>query len=193
MNSGGEQCALWQRDEQRWLSLMIQSQAGDVAAYHQLLTELGSVIESYLRANFGRLAMLEDCVQECLLAIHRARHTFDPKRDFRPWMFTIVRYKTIDILRRNETESNTIVKLSELDQGGINPVDLDRIIDGDRLMRKLSYDQREAVTLTKYLGMTTNEVAQLIGIKEGAVKARLRRGLKILQKQWRYDGVKLDD
>lgn len=184
----GEQAVSRRQDEQRWRSLMKRSQNGYVAAYHQLLSELAPVIESYLRVNFGSLAMLEDCVQESLLAIHRARHTFDCKRDFRPWMFTIVRFKTIDILRRNATINNTIIELTELDQSNSNSVDLDRIIDGGRLMAKLSYEQREAVTLTKYHGMTTNEAAQLIGIKESTVKARLRRGLKILHKQWQYDG-----
>ena len=188
-----EQSALRKIDEQRWLSLMKQSQAGDAVAYHQLLTELGSVIESYLRVSFGQLAMIEDYVQESLLAVHRARHTFDPERAFRPWMFTIVRHKTIDILRQDEIVRHTTLKLSELDQGSQDPVDLDRVIDGDRLMSKLSYEQRETVTLTKYLGMTTNEVAQLIGIKESAVKGRLRRGLKVLHKQWQCNEVNSDD
>lgn len=103
-------------------------------------------------------------------------------------MFTIVRYKTIDILRRNDTIKSTVAKLFELDQSNNNPVDLDRIIDGGRLMAKLSHEQREVVTLTKYLGMTTNEAAQLIGIKEYTVKAQLRRGLKNLHKQWQHGG-----
>ncbi|MEW5057167.1 MAG: sigma-70 family RNA polymerase sigma factor [Cycloclasticus sp.] len=182
-----EQSAQRQRDEKNWLFLMKKSQAGDAVAYHQLLSELGVVIESYLRVNFGQLGVLEDYVQESLLAIHRARHTFDPKRDFRPWMFTIVKYKTIDILRRNETKRNITSSFSKRDLGTVDPVDLDRMIDGDRLMCKLSDDQREAVTLTKYFGMTTNEVSQLIGITEGAVKARLRRALKTLTKKWQLD------
>lgn len=184
-----KQNALWEQDEQHWSSLMKQSQAGNSAAYNQLLSELGSVIEAYLHANFGQLSMLEDCVQESLLAVHRARHTFDSKRNFRPWLFTIIHHKTIDVLRRGETAKRTLSALSELDQENISPVDLDRVIDGERLMGNLSEEQREAVTLTKYLGMTTNEAAQLIGVKESAVKARLRRGLKIIQKQWQEEWV----
>ena len=187
--TSSKQYALWEKDEQRWSALMKQSQAGDAAAYNQLLSELGSVIENYLRANFGQLTVLEDCVQESLMAIHRARHTFDPKRAFRPWLFTIIHHKTIDVLRRNENRNRNISSLAELDQNNIDQVDLDRMIDGERLMANLSYDQRQAVTLTKYLGMTTNEAAQLLGIKESAVKARLRRGLKILQKQWQQEWV----
>ena len=189
----GEQTASRQQDEKRWRSLMKRSQDGYAAAYHQLLSELAPVIESYVRVNFGSLTMLEDCVQESLFAIHRARHTFDYKRDFRPWMFTIVRYKTIDILRRNDTVNNTVAKWVELDQSNCDPVDLDRLIDGGRLMAKLSDEQREAVTLTKYLGMTANEAAHLVGIKEHTIKARLRRGLTKLHKQWQQDGSEHGD
>ena len=184
-----KQDALWKKDELRWSALMKQSQAGDASAYNQLLSELGSVIEAYLRANFGQLTVLEDCVQESLMAIHRARHTFDSKRAFRPWFFTIIHHKTIDVLRRGETINRQISSLAELDQNDIDQVDLDRMIDGERLMGNLSQEQREAITLTKYHGMTTNEAAQLLGIKESAVKARLRRGLKILQKKWQQEWV----
>lgn len=181
--------ALWEQDEQHWSTLMKQSQAGDTSAYNQLLSELGSVVENYLRANFGQLTVLEDCVQESLMAIHRARHTYDAKRAFRPWLFTIVHHKTIDVLRRSETVNRNISSLAEFEQSDVDHVDLDRMIDGERLMDYLSQDQREAVTLTKYHGMTTQEVAQLLGIKESAVKARLRRGLKTVQKQWKEEWV----
>jgi RNA polymerase sigma-70 factor (ECF subfamily) len=60
-------------------------------------------MERYLRRHFGESDFVEDCVQECLLAIHRARATFDPARRFRPWMFAIVRHKAIDMLRRRGT------------------------------------------------------------------------------------------
>ena len=39
------------------------------------------------------------------MAIHLARHTYDPSRPFRPWMFAIVRHKTIDILRKQRSRA----------------------------------------------------------------------------------------
>ncbi|PHS31838.1 MAG: hypothetical protein COA95_04955 [Methylophaga sp.] len=182
--SSSEQLASREKDEQRWSALMKQSQAGNVAAYNQLLSEIGSVIEAYLRVHFGQLTMLEECVQESLLALHHARHTYDPKRAFRPWFFTLVHHKTIDVLRRCETANRVISDYAEFDHTGISDVDLDRVIDGERLMKQLSEEQRQAVELTKYLGMTTIEVSNLLGVRESTVKARLRRGLHHIKKQW---------
>ena len=86
-------------DEVRWAGLMAAAHRGDGQAYETLLTELGDAIQRYIERRFGSLVFIEDCVQECLLAIHAGRHTWDPKRPFRPWVFTIVRNRTIDLLR----------------------------------------------------------------------------------------------
>jgi len=81
---------------------MAASQEGDKRAYRQLLAELGDTLEIDLQQHFGPMASIEDCVQESLLAIHGARHTYDPKRAFRPWLLDIARHKTTDVLRRAE-------------------------------------------------------------------------------------------
>ncbi len=56
-------------------------------------------------------------------------------------------------------------------------------------MDQLSNEQRQAVALTKYLGMTTIEASALLGVTEGTVKARLRRGLHNIKKQWQEELV----
>lgn len=174
-------------DEQHWSNLMVQSQRGDAKAYNQLLAELSVVTEKYLRAHFGDLYNLEDCIQEGLLAIHRARHTYDAKRLFRPWFFTIIHHKTIDILRRNEPHKKAVEIERELDKSEISHVDLDRMIDGERLMFELSHEQREAITLTKFIGMTAHEASVEVGVTESTLKARLRRGLDKIKTQWQVE------
>ena len=172
-----------ERDEHRWSDLMARGQRGDRAAYERLLTEVAKVIETYIRVRFGRLQALEDCVQDCLLALHKARHTYDPARPFRPWMFTIVRHKTIDALRRIQTQIVLSESLRAEPQSAPDPNYLLRAIDGIRVLENLSPDYREAVALTKYVGYTTAEAASWIGISEAAVKARVYRGLLAIRKQ----------
>ncbi|MGH8595084.1 MAG: sigma factor, partial [Gammaproteobacteria bacterium] len=106
-------------DERRWSDWMARAQRGDLGDYELLLREIGAAIEIYIRVRFGTIDMLEDCVQECLLAVHAARHTYDPRRLFRPWFFTIVRHKTIDQLRQRRTWS------SAMEASAHRPVDSD--------------------------------------------------------------------
>ncbi len=178
----------WEKDETHWSSLMQLSQQGDTEAYNALLIELDGTIEAYIRANFGNIPTLEDCVQECLLAIHAARHTYDQARLFRPWLFTIVRHKTIDVLRRvRPDEKHASTELPEHVLGSTDMTHAERMMDGKVLLQRLKPEQQEAIALTKYAGMTTLEAAKVAGINESALKARLRRSLKALAQHWQND------
>jgi RNA polymerase sigma-70 factor (ECF subfamily) len=169
-------------EEQRWARLMARSQRGERAPYEQLLAELGRAIESYIRLRFGRLDILEDCVQECLITVHQARHTYDPVRPFRPWLFTLVRHRTIDLLRQRETWMNARRALAQVEVPASVPDTLLDYVDGLRLLQCLAPDHREVVVLAKYGGYTTAEAAQWLGISESATKARLHRALNALRK-----------
>lgn len=168
-------------DEQRWSAWMARAQAGDQADYTRLLTELAKAIEIYIRVRFGALDVLEDCVQECLIAVHLARHTYDARRPFRPWLFTVVRHKAIDVLRQRATWFAAAAVLVDESTNG-DTEHLLRRIDGVRILERLHPDQREAVTLAKYGGLTASEAAAWLGISESALKARLQRGLGAIRK-----------
>jgi len=152
---------------------MEQAQAGDEPAYIQLLGELADAIKAYLLARFGVHGMVEDCVQECLIAIHDARHTYDPRRPFRPWMFAIVRHKTIDMLRKDSTRSRL--------EGEVDPTSRDdaaiSALEASRLLAVLSDDHRNAVLLTKFWGFSVNESASRLGVSNNVVKVRVHRAI----------------
>lgn len=181
------QITRWNADEQRWAAWMRLAHRGDQDAYQQLLIELADAIETYIRARFGKLDCLEDCVQECLLAIHKARHTYDPSRLFRPWLFTIVRHKTIDLLRRDREHGGP--QYVEFHDAGSDPQDLQRRLDGVKVLENLAPDHREAIALTQYAGCTTAEAAVQLGITEAALKARLRRGLLAIRRALEAEGL----
>lgn len=176
-------------DEQRWSAGMARALAGDREAYAKLMAELAGVVESYLRARFGAVResdFLEDCVQEALLALHRVRHTWDPRRPFRPWLFAVVRHKVIDLLRRSE------VRRSE-PMPGEEPADRERDpsqrIDGARLLEALEPDDREALVLTKLEGYSLEEAAVRLGISPAAMKSRVHRAVLRVQKRLREEDL----
>ncbi len=170
-------------DEARWADWMGRAQRGERACYEQLLREVGEVIEVYLRVRFGRIDVLEDCVQECLLAIHLARHTYDGRRAFRPWMFTIVRHRTIDVLRQRRSRLQLEQSLAVEAHSPDDRDQLLRHVLGIRVLEGLSPDHRDAVALTKYAGYSTAEAAAWLGVSEPALKARLHRALAAIRRQ----------
>ena len=165
-------------DEARWSEWLVCAQAGDGEAYGLLLAELAGVIRGYLVSRFGRLEHLDDCVQECLLALHQARHTYEAGRPFRPWLFAIVRNRTVDQLRRGQKEFPALENGEEIPAQGLEPADE---IDAGRLLARLSSNLRETLILTKIMGYSTRECAARQGVSESVVKVRVHRGLQKLR------------
>src|SRR5882757_7087581 len=103
--------------EERLRSLMLQSLAGDAAAYRMFLDELTTNLRSYLRRRLGGLPdEVEDLLQELLLAVHNKRHTYDPKQPLTVWVQAIARYKLVDLLRRRSRGDVHTDRLDEDDQ-----------------------------------------------------------------------------
>lgn len=172
-------------DEQRWAKLMVNAQAGNESDYRLLLTELTDVIYNFLRSRFGNHHFIEDCVQETLIAIHQARHTYDRRRTFRPWLFAIIRHKAIDTLRKQNTrEKITDQYRGEqeiLSQTNQQSEAESEIIKG-HLLDSLPPDYREALVLTKFMGFSVAEAAEKLGISKSLVKVRVHRAIRKLSR-----------
>jgi RNA polymerase sigma-70 factor (ECF subfamily) len=157
---------------------MLRANTGDAEAYAKLLGEIGRVMEQYLRRRFGESDFIEDCVQECLLAIHRARATHDPARRFRPWMFAIVRHKAIDMLRRRGMRYRHAAQ----EGGGEEPVapvaDPAVALQAAEALRGLAPEYRDALLMTKLEGHSLDEAARQAGVSVTAMKSRVHRGIK---------------
>lgn len=157
---------------------MAAAHRGDAKIYETLLSELATVIENYLRHRFGQLVFSEDCVQECLLAIHIGRHTYDPRQLFRPWFFAIVRNKTIDLLRRSYgVTRQPLQQPSAAVTDAYEPDPADELAAGE-FLGQLEPNYRAAIELTKLRGLSTAEAAAHAGISETAMRTRISRALR---------------
>ncbi len=172
---------LTQQDEQRWSDWMRRSQAGHDSCYAQLLTELGDVINTYLRSRFGPIDLIEDCVQESLIAIHSARHTYDSKRQFRPWLFAIVQNRTIDLLRK-QRKHTTNIESHALNGHNQSANAVEDEVSKSMIFDALAPAYRDVLLLTKVIGLSTAETAEQLGISEGAVRVRVHRGIEATRK-----------
>lgn len=169
---------------------MANAQAGDESDYRQLLKELANVIQKFLRSRFGDHHFIEDCVQEALIAVHQARHTYDAQRPFRPWLFAIVRHKAIDTLRKRRTREK-VVDHYKSEQEILFQADDQTSSDVEfsegRLLASLSPQHREVLVLTKIMGYSIAETAEKLGISESAVKVRVHRAIRRLQRSLARD------
>ncbi len=188
LGGGSSQVADWMSeaeaadDNTRWSALMARAQVGDEQAYHALLGELARVIRRFLLSRFGYYDQVDDCVQECLLAIHAARHTYDSRRDFKPWLFAIVRHKAVDHLRRQRRQRRHTLEAVPEDDLAVSSLAMENQVTQGQLIADLAPDYREAITLTKIVGLSSAEAAARLNISESALKVRVHRALRRLRR-----------
>jgi len=177
--------------EERLRSLMLQSLAGDAAAYRMFLDELTARLRSYLRRRLGGLPdEVEDLLQELLLAVHNKRHTYDPKQPLTSWVQAIAHYKLVDLLRRRSRSNALTDPLDEDDQVLATTANAatEAKYDVEKLLRGLPDRQRLPILYVKIEGASVTDTAIRTGMSESAVKVGIHRGLKALAEKIRKIG-----
>jgi RNA polymerase sigma-70 factor (ECF subfamily) len=73
--------------DQQLAALLNQAQRGDQAAYESFLREASVVLRAFLAKRMRSASdRVEDVLQETLLTVHRARHSFLAGRPIGPWL-----------------------------------------------------------------------------------------------------------
>ena len=164
-------------------SLFLRGLDGDAAAYREFLQKLSAHLRAFLgKRLFGWPDEVEDLVQECLLAMHNQRHTYQSDQPLTAWVHAIARYKMIDLLRaksaREALHDPLDDDLAVFAESAIDASDARRDIGG--LLETLPERQRLPIVHVKLEGLSVAETASLTGMSESAVKVGIHRGLKAL-------------
>ena len=120
-------------------------------------------------------AIAEDVVQEALL---RAWKSLDALRDdaaAKPWLLTIVRRENARYFERRRLETVDIDNLTASQAALLAEQPDEDLSDMRTAIYALEDDYREPLVLQVLMGFSTNEIAEQMGLKQGAVLTRLHR------------------
>lgn len=167
-------------------TLLLRGLDGEHAAYQAFLHKLSAHLRAFLRRRlFGWPDDVEDLVQECLLAMHNKRHTYQPDQPLTAWVHAIARYKLIDLLRSKSGREALHVPLDDdvavFAESSTDASDARRDLAG--LLGTLPDRQRLPIEQVKLNGLSVTEAAALLGMSESAIKVGIHRGLKALGKR----------
>lgn len=136
----------------------------------------------------GDAAMAEDVAQEALVRAWRHAPVYDPRRGaVSTWVLTIGRNLTIDALRMRRavpTDPGDLIGLGLVsdapspDDSAVSSDVAGRLRSG---LAELPLEQRRALELAYFHGMTAAEVGQAERIPLGTAKTRIRTGLRRLR------------
>ncbi len=159
-------------------------QAGEARAFERIYRRLAPKIRKYLISLTLNVPRAEDLVQETFLQIHRSRHTYVPPRPVEPWAFGVARHVYLmdcrAWARRRRLEVEPDDDLPELPVPPESEGSEDRAVLR-RAVATLSDDRREPLLLHHVWGFSFQEIAGMLGIREGAAKVRAHRARRELQ------------
>ncbi len=167
-------------------ALMRQSLAGDKPAYARLLRETARFLRPYFSKRLSFEAEVDDLLQETLISIHKARHTYEGRRPYKPWAYAIARFRLQDFLRMHYADHlRHAEELSGFESGPAGDVTESGIsYESIRAeVEKLPEKQAAILRLMHQEGYTAREVAEKLGMSESAVKVAAHRAYKVLRKR----------
>lgn len=178
--------------DQQLAQAMRKAQTGDQSAYHQLLVKITPMIRGFLAKRLGGHEDLEDRVQDVLLAIHRASHTFNTERSFLNWMFAIADHKLKDYLRAHyrRKAAGSSVDVDDVKEqlpAADEPLDLGDRQLLQRLLETLSPRERTIIQMMKIEGYSAREVGAELKMNENAVKVAAHRAMRTLTNMARQE------
>lgn len=167
-------------------ALMRQALAGDQLAYSDLLKVTANILRPFLARRLNFSTDVNDVLQETLLSIHKARHTYDGNRPYKPWAYAIAKFRLQDHLRVQYADHLWhAVEISEVENDLQAPVTLSDLsyesISG--AVEELPPKQAAILRMMHQEGYTAREVAEKLAMNESAVKVAAHRAYKLLRKQ----------
>ena len=159
----------------------------DSDAFSELMRRYQSRILLLQRRLTGERALAEDMTQETFLRAWQKLHTFKGSGSFGGWLASLSYNVFLQFYRKNRRQKLE----TPLDDIEIADVKRDEtaLSDLDRLLAVLDPQDQAIMVLNYALGLSNTEVAQVVGMPAGTVKARIHRAKqKIQQHLERGDG-----
>jgi RNA polymerase sigma factor (sigma-70 family) len=129
--------------------------------------------------------LAEDAVQDAFLAVWRTAAAFDPARGkASTWIMTLVHRRAVDVVRREDRRRARPLEDAPVAAG--DATDETAVIREQRravqaALTQLPSDQREALELAYYGGLSQSELAERLGVPLGTIKSRMFAALSKLR------------
>jgi len=173
------------------IALLKRTGEGDRHSFEQLYDRYSGILFSTAYRILNDQSGAEDVLQDVFIQIWEKAPLYDRSRG-KPltWAVTMTRNKAIDRLRsvnrrsrlQGEMERQVSIFDDFSDRSSLDEVES---AENSQLIRQgvrqLSKEQRQAIELAFFSGMSQSEIAEAIGEPIGTIKARIRRGMMRLK------------
>ena len=179
-----------QLHEQPDSELVRQIQSGDDAAFDELMRRYKRPVVNFVFRMLGNAEDADDVAQDVFVRVYQHLDTYRRDTKFSTWLFALARHGAIDRLRwraRHPTEPIESAPEIPVSRGTAEEVSAREM--GAQIaaaVDKLPEDQRTALILSEYQGMSYAEIAGVMRCSEKSVESRLYRAKQTLRGALRH-------
>ena len=165
------------------MRLVARVRAGDQQALSELYDRYSKVVYGVALRILHDTGAAEDLLQDIFLQLWRKPDAFDSSRgSLAAWLAVIARHRSIDRLRQRRPETDiedcVIVTATDLRDETERSLTIEKV---RVVMTEMSADQRNAMEMAFFEGLTHTEIAEKTGEPLGTIKTRIRSGLQMLR------------
>lgn len=168
--------------------LMRIVQAGDFSPASEIYDRYSTRIFNFTFRFLRNRELAEDATQEVFIKMMKHANQYNGEARLSTWLFSIAANWCRDFLRKGENKPKESADiLVTLPSPAVDSPHhrLEQRESQQRIQKALEAltpDQREAILLSRYQGLSYAEIAQISGCSEGAVKTRVFRAMETLKK-----------
>jgi RNA polymerase sigma-70 factor, ECF subfamily len=174
-------------DDEAVERLVAAAKAGDPEAFGSLFDAYYGPVYRYVASRVGRPSDAEDLAQLVFVKVLESLPRYEQRGvPFGGWLFRLARNVVIDHVRtrREHVTLDVIVEKSSGDQGPDELAVLRQEMDSiAHALRRLTPEQREAVELRFFAGLSAKEAAEAMGRQEGTVRGLQFRAIAALRRE----------
>ena len=162
---------------------MVAVARGNPAGMSEIYERRHRALFRFFYRLIGRQAPAEDLTHEVFLRMIRYRHTYGSGDLFESWMYRIARNVFADHTKKHRLETPAIEGRMELVESG-RPTPFDTAVKQQdlallhRALRELPEEKRELIVLSRFQGLSYEQMGRILGCETGTVKVRVFRAMK---------------
>ena len=181
-------------------ALIQKAVSGDAGAFEQLVLRYQTQVYNLALRMVSNDADAQDLAQEAFVRAWRALGSFQFSSQFSTWLYRLTSNICIDFLRaqkKHKAVSLTVLQDDETQQWDMedsNPLPEEQMIDREeqealaRAIEALDPEYRQVLILRIVNDCSYQQIAEVLGIREGTVKSRLSRAREQLRKKLSQSG-----
>jgi len=171
--------------------LVAEAQGGDAWAFGVIFDHFHEPVYRYIASRVQRPSDAEDLTQHVFVKALEALPRYESRGiPFGGWLFRLARNAVIDAIRtrHDHAELDSIIGWTHGDAGPDEIVAVRQELDAiGAALATLTDEQREAITLRFFAGLSAREAAEAMGKQEGTVRGLQFRAIASLRRQLGID------